>query len=94
MSKTTKSALNLPDPGPGHFWVGVHNPNNVKYPMTLELRASALADDRPAKLNFSRIIAKQPVIADPKAIAEAAEDILVRAARVDEFTGILGGAAA
>lgn len=80
---------NLPDPGKGRFWHGVHAPNNVKFPMTLELRESRIADDRPAKVNFSRVIAKQPVIADEKAIIQAADDILVRAARVDEFVGII-----
>lgn len=79
----------LPDPGPGRFWHGVHAPNNVKFPMVLELRSSAIANDRPHKVNFSRLIAKQPVIADAKAITEAAADILIRAAKVDEFTGIL-----
>ena len=79
----------LPDPGPGRQFVGQHNPNNVKFPMVLELRESMLDDGRPFKINFSRLIAKQPVIADPKVIAAAAEDILVRAARVDEFVGVI-----
>jgi hypothetical protein len=69
----------------------VHNPGNVKSPLVIELRESSieLRPDQEPKANFSRLIAKQPTIADPKAIAAAMDDILVRAARVDEFTGIL-----
>lgn len=81
----------LPDPGTDREWIGVRNPNNVKFPLTLELRESSLTTGRPFQIGFSVLIAKQPVIADAKAIAAAAEEILVRAARVHEFTGILGG---
>lgn len=89
MAKTDHPLENLPDPGADRFFVGVHNPSNAKYPMMLELRQSTISG-REHKVNFSRLIAKQPVIADPKAIVEAAEEILVRAGRVDEFVGILG----
>jgi hypothetical protein len=89
MSKAT-TQYPLPPAGRGRFWHGVHNAGNVKFPMTLELRESSIdIGDREPRASFSRLIAKQPVIADPKAIAEAAKDILVRAARVDEFVGIL-----
>lgn len=84
---------NLPAAGTNRFWHGVHAPNNVKFPMVLELRETRIASDKGYKVNFSRLIAKQPVIADEKAIVEAAKDILIRAAQVDEFVGIIGGSA-
>lgn len=90
MATTDTPNTDLPDAGPGRFWHGVHNPSNVKNPMILELRQSTLSGDRPPKVGFSRLIAKQPVIADAAAIAEAAADILIRASKVDEFVGILG----
>lgn len=79
---------NLPDPGPMRFWVGVHNAKNVKFPLDLELR-ERLNESGPTRVNFSKLIAHQPVIADPKAVREAAADILIRAAQVDEFVGII-----
>lgn len=82
------TTLNLPNPGPARFWHGVHNPSNAKFPMVLELREKTI-DRETVVLGFSKIIAKQPVIADPVHLAEAAEAILARAARVHEFTGIL-----
>lgn len=83
--------LTMPDPGPTRFFVGVHNPNNQKYPLMLELRESTISADRPHKANFSRLIAKQSTIADEKAVIEAAENILVRAGKVDKFVGIIRG---
>lgn len=91
---TPITAPNYPDPGKDRFWHGVHNPNNVKTPLIIELRESSLElnGDREPRAKFSVLIAKQPTIADPKAIREAMEDILTRAARVMEFTGILTAA--
>ena len=78
----------LPDPGPGRYWWGVHAPNSVKTPLTLELREQTNAG--PIVPSFSRLIAKQPTIADEKAIIEAANEILVRAQSVDRYVGVLG----
>lgn len=85
---TTTISPTLPHPGPSRFWHGVHNPNNAKFPLTLELRQKTI-DREVVPLGFSRLIAKQPVIADPIHLREAAEAILVRAGRVEEFTGVL-----
>ena len=79
---------NLPNPGPMRFWVGVHNPKNAKSPLDLELR-ERVNESGKAKVSFSKLIAHQPTIADPKAVRDAAEEILIRAARVDEFVGII-----
>jgi hypothetical protein len=78
----------LPDPGRERFWHGVHNPSSVKTPLTLELRERTVANAK-AAVTFSKLIAKQPTIADPKAVKEAADEILIRAERVDDFIGIL-----
>lgn len=91
MPKSTPATLpDMPNPGANRFWWGIHNPSSVKTPMILELRESTLSPDREIKHGFSRLIAKQPVIADAAAIAEAADQILTRASRVDEFVGIIG----
>lgn len=85
-----KPKIRLPYPGPNRFWHNSHNPNSVKFPMTLELRESSIdIEGRDPKVGFSKVIAKQPVIADSKSIQDAANDILTRAGRVDEFKGIL-----
>lgn len=84
------NSLQLPDPGPQRFWHGIHNPASVKTPLTLELRESTISGDK-FRPKFSRLIAKAPTIADPKMILEAAEAILIRAQRVDEFVGVLEG---
>lgn len=78
----------LPSPGKGRFWHGVHNPKNAKFPMVLELREKTTENGAHLP-KFSRLIAQQPVIADIKALREAAEEILVRASKVDEYTGLL-----
>lgn len=89
MSTTTSTTTTrLPNPGPMRFWHGVHNPSNAKFPMVLELREKTI-DREQVILGFSKIIAKQPVIADPVQMREAAEAILARAGRVDEFVGVL-----
>lgn len=78
----------LPSPGERRFWYAIHQPNNVKAPLLLELRQRRNSGDE-VKVSFSDLIAKQPTIADPVAIREAAVEILIRAAKVDEFVGIL-----
>ena len=93
MSKTQIANLkvpNLPDPGPKRFWRGVHRPESVKTPLLLELREQTNSGDE-VKLSFSRLIGKQPTIADPLQIAEAATEILIRAGKVDGYIGILKG---
>lgn len=77
----------MPDAGPERFWVGHHQPSNTKLPLLLELREKTISS---AKINvsFSRLITKQGTIADEKAIIATAEEMLARASRVDEFTGI------
>lgn len=78
----------LPNPGKHRFWHGVHYPNSVKTPLVLELREKTNGS-APTILSFSRLIAKQPTIADKKMILEAASEVLIRAAAVDDYTGIL-----
>lgn len=80
--------IDLPNPGPGRFWHGAHRPASEKTPLVLELRESSVSGSA-AKVSFSKLIAKQSTIADEKMIRQAAEDILIRAGKVDDFVGIL-----
>lgn len=82
-----KKIAGMPDPGPERFWVGHHQPTNTKLPLLLELREKTISS---AKINvsFSRLITKQGTVADEKAIIATAEEMLARASRVDEFTGV------
>ena len=78
----------LPDPGKNRFWHGVHSPSNTKQPLLLELREK-IHENGPARVAMSKLISKAGTIADPKAVRETAEEILVRASAVDEYVGIL-----
>ena len=85
---TDKTPLTIVNPGRNRFWHGVHAPNNVKFPLLIELREKTNSGSE-ILMSFSKVIAKAPTIADPKAIEEAMREILVRAERVDEFVGII-----
>ena len=84
----TNALDDLPDPGQDRFWLGQHQPHSTKTPLMLELREKVIAG-APAREKFSRLISKQGTIADPASIIATAEEILVRAGKVDKFTGIL-----
>lgn len=77
----------LPDPGPNRFWYALHQPRNTKQPLLLQLREKLAAGSKP-NVSLSTLITQQGTIADEKAIVETAEQMLIRAGRVDEFTGI------
>ena len=79
---------NQPDPGKNRFWVGSHQPNNTKQPLLLELREK-MHEKGPARVSMSKLISKAGTIADAKAVRETAEEILIRAADVDKYVGIL-----
>ena len=79
---------NLPDPGENRFWVGIHQPRNTKQPLLLQLREKLAAGSKP-NVSLSTLITQQGTIADEKAIVETAEQMLIRAGRVDQFVGVL-----
>lgn len=79
----------LPDPGEGRFWAGVHRPNSVKEPLLLELREKTVPSAEHTTLSMSTLIAKAGTVADEDAIVETAKEILTRANRVKDFVGIL-----
>lgn len=82
--------LNLPDPGPGRYWEGKHQPNKKATPLRLELRERTNKDRSERYIpSWTRLIAFEDTVADPTAINEAGAKILDRASRVDEFVGIL-----
>lgn len=85
----TEVAFDLPDPGPGRFWHGVHNARSAKTPLTLELRERTTLGDKPVVLGFSRLIGQAPTIADQASVIETAKEILIRAGDVDKFVGVL-----
>lgn len=80
----------MPDAGERRYWFGKHQPNKKATPLRLELRERTNHTDR-IVATFSRLIGFEDVAAQPAAIVEAGEKIIERAARVDEFTGVLGG---
>jgi len=86
MSKVNEYAL--PDPGPKRFWHGIHNPKNATKPLILELREQ-MTESGIHLPKFSRLIGQMPTFADPAAVKDAAQELMVRASRVDEFVGIL-----
>lgn len=81
--------IGMPDPGYGRFWHGVHQPNNTKSPLTLELRQKIAPGNKAIVVTMSTLVAKQGTIADEEAVIRTANEILVRASRVEAFTGIL-----
>lgn len=84
-----KTIAGMPDPGPNRFFTGIHQPRNTKQPLLLQLREKFAAGSKP-NVSLSTLITQQGTIADEKAIVETAEQMLIRAGRVDEFTGIYG----
>lgn len=81
--------IDLPDPGPNRYWHGVHRPLSRKTPLRLELRERTNRNSNRLVTSMSRLIGYEDTTAGIEALAEAAEKILERAARVDEFVGVL-----
>lgn len=86
------SAPDLPDAGARRWWNIEHNPKSATKPLKIELRESLEGVKRPTK-GLSRLIGQGTSAAQPTAVREEAERILVVAARVDEFVGAHTGRA-
>lgn len=82
--------LSLPDPGRGRYWEGKHQPNKKTTPLRLELRERT-NKGRSSRFveSWTKLIAYDDTIADAAAVVESANKILDRAAKVDQFVGIL-----
>lgn len=82
--------LNLPDPGEGRYWEGAHQPHKKNTPLRIELRerTNRHRSERYVK-SWTKLIAYDDTIADVEAVRESANKILDRAAKVDQFVGIL-----
>lgn len=83
------SVKGMPDPGAGRFWHGVHQPKSLKTPLMLELRQKIAPNSATTVVSMSTLIARQGTVADEDAVEMTAKEILTRAARVDEFVGII-----
>ena len=84
----TASSFNLADkvdPGPNRVWYIEHRPTATK-PLRLELREKVASG--PARVAFTTIVGRIDTIADELALTAAAEDLMVRAAKSDQFVGI------
>lgn len=86
----TTDPTKLPHPGEERAWFGEHQPTKQKTPLRLELRERATkGSTAPITRGRTRLIAYADTVATPEAMREAALTILDRAARVDEFVGLL-----
>lgn len=81
----------LPPAGARRYWFGKHQPHKKSTPLRLELRERTNTTSDRIIETFSRLIGYEDVVAQPEALRLGAEKILERAARVDDFTGVLGG---
>ena len=77
-----------PPAGDGRFRNITHQPNKKATPLRVELRESISRKERPI-VSLSRLIGYEDTIADETSIQEAMLKIRSRAARVDEFVGIV-----
>lgn len=84
----------MPPAGPKRYWVGHHQPNKKATPLRVELRERTNQNSQRIVAGFSRLITFEDVIAQPDAIIAAAERMIERAGKVDEFVGLLNGEAA
>ncbi len=82
----------MPPAGPRRYWRGLHQPNKKATPLRIELRERTNQNSQRIVDSFSRLITYEDVVAQPAAIIEGAEKIIERAARVDEFVGLLAPA--
>ena len=79
--------LDLPSAGAKRFWNITHQPNKKLTPLRIELRQKEISSGE-ALLSLSKLIGFADTVADPDKIKVAAQEILARAGRVDEFVGI------
>lgn len=94
MTDTTDTFIavpGMPPAGPRRYWLGLHQPNKKATPLRIELRERTNHNSQRIVAGFSRLIGQEDVIAQPGAIIEGAEKIIERAARVDDFVGLLHG---
>lgn len=86
-----KTIEGMPPAGENRFWFAEHQPKNTKLPLLLQLREKLTKGSR-ENVKLSTLVTQQGAIADEKAIIQVAEEMLMRAGRVDEFVGIIGSA--
>jgi hypothetical protein len=80
--------LNLPDPGTARFWSITHQPNKKTLPLRIELRQKTIPSAENTSLSLSSLVGFEDTVADETVIRGAAETILARVGRVDEFVGV------
>lgn len=75
-------------PGDNRLWHITHQPTKQTKPVRLELRQRTITKrEAHTPLSFTKLLGFIDTIADEKAIEDAAQELLVRAAQVDEFVG-------
>ena len=77
------------DPGENRLWNIEHRPTSQKTPVRLELRQRTI-DKRQSHtpLSFTKVVGYIDTIADETHLKEAAETLLIRVGKVDQFTGV------
>lgn len=80
--------VTYPPAGEGRFWNLTHQPHKKAAPLRVELRESISKREQPT-VSLSRLIGFEDTIADETQIQGAMLKIRSRAARVDEFVGII-----
>lgn len=82
------TAVLLPDAGPRRYWEVKHQPHKKNAPVRIELRERTNRNSKRVVDSFSKLISYEDTTASAEALNEAAEKVLERAARVDDFVGI------
>lgn len=83
------SRPNLPNAGPGRFWVIKHDPKVKRNPMRVELRETSIElQGRKPVPGLSKLLVADNTIADPLKARELCEDLLIRVGKLDELCGV------
>jgi hypothetical protein len=80
--------LKLPDAGPLRFWEIKHQPTKKTTPVRIELRQRTNTSSKRIINSWTRLLGYEDTTADESALILAAETVLERVSRVDDFVGI------
>lgn len=78
----------LPDPGEHRYWEIKHQPQKKTTPLRIELREHTKKDSVRFIPSWTRLVGFEDTVALPSEVRAAADKVLERASRVDEFVGI------
>lgn len=80
--------LGLPDPGEDRYWNITHQPLKKTAPLRLELREHTKKGGTRHIQSWTRLLGYEDTVALAGEIRAAADKVLERASRVDEFVGM------